>query len=270
MTGMTDRPPSKLAAILALDVADYSRLMRADEAATLVRLKEHRAGFWSPEIARHGGRVVGSAGDGLLAEFPSGRCRRLRALHAARNGATRGWPAGGAMNAAPHRHQCRRDRPRRPEVYGDSVNVAARHEGIATPGGVTLSDKEHREVSGKVAAAFEDGGRQRLKQISEPVHVWQWRQGDAEKTAGPVLLHEKPSVVVLPFVNVPDDRQQEYFADGITEEITTGLSRIRSLFVIARNSAFTYKGRQVDVRQIGRELGCATFWRGASAGPAVG
>jgi adenylate cyclase len=253
----------KLAAILAADVAGYSRLMGGDEAGTLARLKEHRRGLIDPKISEHKGRIVKTTGDGILIEFPS----VVEAVACAvavqrgmteRNAATPeeqrivfrvGVNLGDIIIAEDH------------DIHGDGVNVAARLEGIAEPGGICVSAIVHDQVRDKLDLAFEDLGEQALKNITRPVRAYRVRLSTAERapTAAPVettlALPDKPSIAVLPFQNMSGDPEQEYFADGMVEEIITALSRIRWLFVIARNSSFTYKGQAVDVKQVGRELG---------------
>ena len=246
----------RLAAILAADVAGYSRLMGADEEGTLERLKAHRRELIDPKIAEHRGRIVKTTGDGVLVEFASVvdavRCAAdVQRAMVERN-------AGEAMEG---RIEFRvginlgdiiidGD-----DIHGDGVNIAARLESIAEPGGICISEDAHRQVQGKVGIEFTDGGEQSLKNIAKPVRIYRARL-DGKATPRPTLaLPDKPSIAVLPFQNMSGDPEQEYFADGMVEEIITALSRFRQLFVIARNSSFTYKGRAVDVKQVGRELG---------------
>jgi|RhiMetdeSRZDD1v2_1073273.scaffolds.fasta_scaffold12014_2 TolB-like protein/class 3 adenylate cyclase/tetratricopeptide (TPR) repeat protein len=249
----------RLAAILAADIAGYSRLMGQDEAATVRDLKGHQAVIL-PLVGRHGGRIIDTAGDGVLAEFPSvigaTECAvDMQAVMAARN-----------EDVPEHRRMRFRiginlgdvihDESR---IYGDGINVAARLEALAPPGGVLVSQAVHDQVRDRLDLAFEDLGEHELKNIVRPVHVYRIRtpaEPDAAGAVGPALpLPDKPSIAVLPFLNLSGDPEHGYLADGIAEDILTGLSRLRWLFVIARNSSFTYKGRHVDVRQVGRELG---------------
>jgi adenylate cyclase len=249
----------RLAAILAADIAGYSRLMGADEVGTVEALREHR-GAADPLIAQHGGRVVKTTGDGLLIEFGSVvgalQCAlELQRLAAERNAET---PAERRMEWRIGIHigdvLIEGD-----DILGDGVNIAARLEGIAEPGGICLSDDAFRQVRGKVEAEFADTGEQTLKNIARPLRVY--RVGSSPTASQPISppaalpLPDKPSIAVLPFANMSGDPEQEYFADGMVEEITTAISRLPWLFVIARNSSFTYKGQAVDVKRVGRELG---------------
>jgi TolB-like protein/class 3 adenylate cyclase len=249
----------RLAAILAADVAGYSRLMGADEEGTLERLKALRRELLDPKIAEHHGRIVKTTGDGLLVEFAS-------VVDAVRYAVEvqQAMPAREAPVPAESRIELRiginlgdvivdGD-----DLYGDGVNIAARIEGLADPGGVFVSNTVHDQVRDRLPFAFEDLGEQQVKNITRPVRVY--RVCDSivavKNPSAPVLpLPDKPSIAVLPFANMSGDPEQEYFADGMVEEIITALSRIRWLFVIARNSSFTYKGQAVDVKQVGRELG---------------
>ena len=253
----------RLAAILAADVAGYSRLIGADEGGTLERLKALRRELFDPKIAEHRGRLVKTTGDGFLVEFGS----VVDALQCA---------------AEVQREMAGRDAEMPPErrieyriginvgdivveegdIFGDGVNVAARIEALAEPGGIFVSARVQEDAAGRLDLLFEDIGEQQLKNIARPVRVYRVCDPDSAKApstpAPPVLplaLPDKPSIAVLPFANLSGDPEQEYFADGMAEEIITALSRIRWLFVIARNSSFTYKGQAVDVKQVGRELG---------------
>jgi TolB-like protein/class 3 adenylate cyclase len=244
----------RLAAILAADMAGYSRLMGLDEAGTAQALREHRAAA-DPLIAQHGGRIVKTTGDGVLIEFSSVvgavQCAiGLQKLAAERN---TGLPDESRMEWRIGIHLgdvlVEDD-----DILGDGVNIAARLEGVAEPGGICLSEDAFRQVHGKA-----DIGEQSLKNIARPLRVYRIGPSPApeQATAPPASLPlpDKPSIAVLPFQNMSGDPEQEYFADGMVEEIITALSRIRWLFVIARNSTFTYKGQTVDVKQVGRELG---------------
>jgi TolB-like protein/class 3 adenylate cyclase/tetratricopeptide (TPR) repeat protein len=256
-----------LTAILALDVAGYSRLMGADEEGVLARLKGVRKSLVDPKIAEHRGRIVKTTGDGMLVEFVS-------AVDAARCSIEiqHGMSEQNAALAQDQRIEFRIgihvgdiiiDQN---DIFGDGVNIAARLEAIAEPGGVCISDDAQRQIRGKIQVPFEDMGTQNLKNIVEPMRAWRLKL-DAKSSASPsqkppsieaaqhLPLPDKPSIAVLPFQNMSSDPEQEYFVDGVVEEIITALSRFKSLFVIARNSTFTYKGKGVDVKNVGRELG---------------
>src|SRR5713226_5919909 len=255
----TERVERKLAAILAADVAGYSRLMGADEEGTLTRLKAHRRELIDPKIAEHRGRIVKTTGDGLLVEFAS----PVEAVRC----------AGEIQKAMREREGSLPEEGRieirvginlgdviidEDDVYGDGVNIAARLEALADPGGVVISSTVFEQVRDRVPDSFEDLGDQQVKNIARPVRVYRLAQlpTPASPTAmSPLPLPEKPSIAVLPFANMSGDLEQEYFADGMVEDIITALSRIRWLFVIARNSSFSYKGQSPNVRQVGRELG---------------
>jgi TolB-like protein/class 3 adenylate cyclase len=252
----------RLAAILAADVAGYSRLMGVDEEGTHERLKALRRELLDPKIAAHHGRIVKTTGDGLLVEFAS----VVDAVRCAVE-VQQAIPERNTGVAADNRIELRiginlGDVIVEPDdIYGDGVNIAARIEALAEPGGVFVSNTVHDHVRDRLPFAFEDLGEQQVKNIARPVRVFRVRDassaGESQLApASPALpLPDKPSIAVLPFQNMSGDPEQEYFADGMVEEITTALSRIRWLFVIARNSSFTYKGQAVDVRQVGRELG---------------
>jgi TolB-like protein len=251
------RVERRLAAILAADVAGYSRLTSIDEEGTHAQLQDHLRSLVDPKIAEHRGRVVKNTGDGLLAEFSSVvdavRCavdvqRRMVERNAEVPQERRiefriGINVGDVMLD-------------RGDIFGDGVNVAARLEGLAEPGGICVSRRVLEDVQGKLDIAFEDAGEQQLKNIARPMRVYRVRLSGETASSRPALpLPDKPSIAVLPFRNISGDPEQDYFADGIVEEIITALSRFRQLFVIARNSSFTFKGRAVDVKQVGRELG---------------
>jgi adenylate cyclase len=253
---MTERQQRRLAAILAADIVGYSTLMGADEARTVRDLKAHQA-VVLPLIAKFGGRIIDTAGDGILAEFTSVvdavECATaIQELMANRNAETeveRRMQYRMGINVGDVMYDDAR-------IYGDGINVAARLESIAVPGGICISSKVYEDIRGKVQLGYEDIGEQQLKNIAYPVRVY--RVCTTPRSPRPVTvlpLPEKPSIAVLPFQNMSGDPEQEYFADGMVEEIITALSRIRWLFVIARNSSFTYKGQSVDARQVGRELG---------------
>src|SRR5262249_27884694 len=262
-----ERVERRLAAILAADVAGYSRLMGVDEEGTVAALKALRKSLIDPKITEHRGRMVKTTGDGALVEFASAvdaiRCAlETQQAMAARN------------TDIP---QNRRIEFRiginvgdiiidEGDIFGDGVNIAARIETLATPGSICLSDNVYQQIKGKLTLDVSDMGEQRLKNIAQPVRVYAVRLDVRAQTTTmtPTLaLPDKPSVAVLSFQNMSGDPEQEYFADGIAEDITTALSRFNGLFVIARNSSFTYKGRAVDVRQIGRELGVRYILEGS-------
>jgi adenylate cyclase len=250
----------RLAPILAADVAGYSRLMGADEEGTLERLKALRRELLDPKIAEHRGRIVKTTGDGMLVEFAS-VVDAVRCAVAVQQAI----PERNAGVAADNRIELRIGINlgdvivEGDDLYGDGVNIAARVEALADPGGVFVSNTVHDHVRDRLPFLFEDMGEQQVKNIARPVRVYRVRDAGAKSPsvpAQPVLsLPDKPSIAVLPFANMSGDPEQEYFADGMVEEIITALSRIRWLFVIARNSSFTYKGQAVDVKQVGRELG---------------
>jgi TolB-like protein len=242
--------------------------MEGDEADTLATLRERRASIFDPVIRSHGGRIVKLMGDGVLVEFASA----VKAVEGALELQRRMEEANGPLPAS------RRMDFRiginigdvigeGEDIYGEGVNVAARLEALAESGGTCISAKVYEEVFGKLACDFEDLGEHAVKNISRPVRVYRLRPAGAAKvhaSARPALpIPEKPSIAVLPFQNMSGDPEQEYFADGVVEDITTALSRLRWLFVIARNSSFTYRGRAVDVRQVGRELGVRYILEGS-------
>lgn len=246
----------RLAAILAADIAGYSALMGADEVRTVHDLKEHQA-VVLPMVGQFGGRIIDTAGDGILAEFPSVvnavKCAvAIQSKMAERN-----------VEIEPERRMQFRiginigdvvyDAAR---IYGDGVNVAARLEGIAEPGGICISSKVHEEIDGRIDFVFEDMGPQQLKNITRPVRAYRVRLDGRTLAAAPTLaLPDKPSIAVLPFQNMSGDPEQDFFCDGLVEDIITTLSKLTGLRVIARNSTFVYKGRSVDIREAARQLG---------------
>ena len=262
----------RLAAILAADVVGYSRLIGMDEEGTLNRLRSIRADIIDPKITQNRGRIVKTTGDGLLVEFSS----VVDALRCA----TEWQHAMGEHSAAApdddriefrigvHQGDILVEDD---DIFGDGVNVAARLEGLAEPGGVCVSARVQEDVVGRLDLTFDDIGEQSLKNIARPVRAYRVRLAATENTpkeaqtgSGQALpLPDKPSIAVLPFQNMSGDPEQDYFADGMVEEIITALSRIRWLFVIARNSSFTYKGQTVDVKQAGRELGVRCVLEGS-------
>ena len=258
----------RLAAILAADAAGYSRLMAADERATVEALDAARAVFRT-QIEAFQGRVIDMAGDSVLAVFDlaSGATAAARAIQEELEVASRGGPVERRMRFRIGVHLGEIIEKADGTVYGDGVNVAARIQGLAEPGGVALSDEAHRLVRDRMPLDWRDAGEHTVKNIARPVRIWCWSPGPAPAAApaatpvppaeGPraLPLPDKPSIAVLAFQNMSGDPEQEYFSDGITEDIITNLSKYRGFFVIARNSSFTYKGQAVDVTRVGRELG---------------
>jgi TolB-like protein/class 3 adenylate cyclase len=254
----------RLAAILAADVAGSCRLIGIDEEGTLAQLKALRKTLFDPKIAEHHGRVVKNTGDGALIEFASVVDAVRCAVEIQRGMAEQnidvpqdkriefriGIHVGDIIIADD-------------DIFGEGVNIAVRLEGIAEPRGICISDDARRQVRGKVESTLDDMGSQSLKNIAEPMRAWRVRIGQSSSPATkppteiepPLALPDKPSIAVLPFENMSGDPEQEYFADGMVEDIITGLSRSKSLFVIARTSSFTYKGKAVDIKQVGSELG---------------
>jgi adenylate cyclase len=276
------REQRRLAAILAADVVGYSRLMGRDESGTLARLRAIRKQQLVPLLAKRGGRIVKLTGDGVLVEFSSAVEALTTAieLQQAVGEQARNQPEDRAILFRMGLHLgdliVEDD-----DLFGDGVNVAARLEAEAPPGGILISRNVHEAVAGRMKAGFKDLGSLLLKNIERPIRAfsvtweavdWPWPDeatADQVSTpapspvAGPLALPDKPSIAVLPFDNMSGDPDQEHFADGVVESITAALSRIRSFFVIARNSAFAYKGRPINVREIGRELGVAYVLEGS-------
>ena len=280
-----ERVERRLAAIMAGDIAGYSRLMGVDEEGTLRDLKELRASFLHPKIAEHRGRIVKTTGDGVLIEFPS----VVDAVRCAVE-IQRGMAERAAAAPADRRIDLRMginigdiiiDDG---DIYGDGVNVAARLEAVAEPGSICVSRVVRDQVRDKLDVAFEDLGDHSVKNIARPVRVFRVVMAGAaaalvltpevqttpgatprvRTTAADVpALSDRPSIAVLPFQNMSGDPEQEYFVDGIVEDIITSLSRIKWLFVVARNSTFVYKGRAVDVKQVGHDLGARYVLEGS-------
>ena len=260
----------KLAAILAADVVGYSRLMGADEAGTLAALKRHRETIFDPAVAAHNGRIVKLIGDGTIVEFGSVVDAVNCALAVQRSSAS--LPDATA---------------RQPtivlriginlgdviiendDIYGDGVNIAARLEPLAEPGGICVSSIVHESVGNRIDVRFQDGGDISVKNIDRPIRVWKWHPDKTDvaanrsNAANATPYVETPSIAVLPFTNMSGDPEQEYFSDGISEDVITDLSKIAGLMVISRNSSFTYKGRSVDIRAVGRELGVRSVLEGS-------
>jgi|KBSMisStaDraftv2_1062788.scaffolds.fasta_scaffold55975_2 adenylate cyclase len=253
----------RLAAILAADVAGYSRLMAADESATVVALDAARAVFREEIESRHG-RVIDMAGDSVLAVFETatGAVAAALAVQQELDALTRRTPEDQRMRFRIGVHLGDVIQKSDGTIYGDGVNVAARLEQLAAAGGISVSDAVHGAVQGKVTAQFVDQGEQRVKNIDHPVRAFavSFPGSIAAPPSGAsgvidLSLPHKPSIAVLPFAAMSGDLEQKFFADGVVEDIITALSRVRALFVIARNSSFAYEGKAVDVRQVGRELG---------------
>ena len=250
----------RLTAILAADVVGYSRLMGNDEAGTLAQLKEIRQAVVDAKIAAHRGRIVKVTGDGVLAEFPSVvnavscateiqtamRARTPKSAIQFRVGVNLGDVIADGD-----------------DIYGDGVNVAARLESVAQPGGIAVSQSVRDHVGNRLGVTFEDRGEQNLKNIEKPVRVYHVLLEELDFAETPSMKDDRPSIAVLPFNNMSGDPEQEYFSDGITEDIITDLSKVSGLSVIARHSAFSYKGKAVKVQQVGRELGVAFVVEGS-------
>src|SRR5215470_465853 len=258
-----ERVERRLTAILAADVAGYSRLMGADEEGTLAALKMLRREVADPKIKEHRGRIVHTTGDGLLSEFVSVvdavRCAvEVQREMAARNG---GVPADRRIDfrIGINLGDIILDEN---DIFGDGVNVAARLEALAEPGGICVSRVVRDQVRDKLAILFEDMGDQQVKNIARPVRAYRAllaeradRPLTLSETTSPRPLPDRPSIAVLPFKNVSGDPEQEYFVDGITEDIITALSKWRWFLVVARNSTFAYKGKSVDLKEVSRDLG---------------
>jgi adenylate cyclase len=249
------RVERRLAAVFAADVAGYSRLMGSDEEGTLAVLKACRRELIDPKIAEHRGRIVKTTGDGALVEFASVvdavRCS-IEIQHAmAERNVTIPEDRRVEFRIGINVGDIIIDEG---DIYGDGVNIAARVESLASPGAICISEDAYKQIKGKLALDVSDMGEQPLKNITQPIRVYGVKLDNAP-TRPDLTLPNKPSIAVLPFQNLSGDPEQDYFADGMVDDIITGLSRIKWLFVIARNTTFTYKGRAVDVKQVGRELG---------------
>jgi len=250
----------RLTTIVAADISGFSRLVGIDEEATLAAQRGHRSELIEPLLSEYHGRIANTAGDSFLFEFPSaveavrcsiavqdGMAERNQNIPAERRIEYRiGINVGDVVADGD-------------DLLGDGVNIAARLENICQPGGIILSDDAYRQVRDRVEIAWEDGGAHEVKNIARPVQIWRWRAdaetGTAPTGEVPLALPDKPSIAVLPFDNMSGDPEQEYFSDGISEDIITALSKFRWFFVTARNSTFTYKGTATDIKQVGRELG---------------
>jgi adenylate cyclase len=252
-----ERVQRRLAAILAADVAGYSRLIGVDEEGTIARLRALRRELIDPTIAEQRGRIVKTTGDGILIEFASVvdavRCAVEVQRGTISQNENQPEEKRIAFRVGIHAGDVVVDGD---DLLGDGVNVAARLEGIAEPGGICISEDAYRQVRDKLSLKFIDAGEQQLKNIARPVRVYRFvhEVSTSSASVGAPPLPDNPSIAVLPFTNMSGDPEQEYFADGVVEDIITGLSRIKWLFVIARNSSFIYKGKAVDVKKVGREL----------------
>jgi adenylate cyclase len=264
-----ERINRKLAAILAADVVGYSRLMASNEEGTLAALKQHRQTVFEPAVAAHQGRIVKLIGDGTIVEFASVVDAVNCALSVQRSGDSLqdesllpkivlriGINLGDVIIEGD-------------DIYGDGVNIAARLEPVAEPGGICISSIVNESVGNRVDVRFEDGGQINVKNIDRPIRIWRWHPDVTHATAtnggqlNTANAEPQAAIAILPFTNMSGDPEQEYFSDGISEDIITDLSKIAGLMVIARNSSFTYKGRSVDIRTIGRELGVQSVLEGS-------
>jgi len=262
-----ERINRKLAAILAADVVGYSRLMAADEAGTLAALKQHRQTVFEPAVTAHQGRIVKLIGDGTIVEFASVVDAVNCALSVQRSGELRdesqqkiilriGINLGDVIIEGD-------------DIYGDGVNIAARLEPVAEPGGICISSIVNESIGNRIDVRFQDSGQINVKNIDRPIRIWRWHPDTVNATvtngrqSNTVNHQPHTAIAILPFTNMSGDPEQEYFSDGISEDIITDLSKIADLTVIARNSSFTYKGRSVDVRSIGRELGVQSVLEGS-------
>ena len=264
-----ERIKRKLAAILATDVVGYSRLMASDEEGTLAALKRHRQMVFEPAVAAHHGRIVKLIGDGTIVEFASvvdavncalsvqrsGSSLQAENLHQPKIVLRIGINLGDVIIEGD-------------DIYGDGVNIAARLEPVAEPGGICISSIVNESIGNRIDVRFQDGGQINVKNIDRPIRIWRWRpDAHAPVTGGRHPNTDNPlphtAIAVLPFTNMSGDPEQEYFSDGISEDIITDLSKIAGLMVIARNSSFAYKGRSVDVRTVGRELGVQSVLEGS-------
>ena len=250
----------RLSAILAADVVGYSRLMGDDEAGTLAQLKEIRQEVLDAKIAEHRGRIVKLTGDGMLAEFPSVvsavSCATeiQKAMRARTSESTIQFRVGINLGDVIVEGD---------DIYGDGVNVAARLESVAPPGGIAVSQSVRDHVGNRLSVMFEDRGEQQLKNIEKPIRVYDVLFDEPIGVEMPATIKDKPSIAVLPFTNMSGDPEQEYFSDGITEDIITDLSKISALSVIARHTSFTYKGKAVKVQNVGKELGADFILEGS-------
>jgi len=245
----------RLTAIFAADVVGYSRLMTIDEGGTLAALKSIRKNLADPKISEHNGRIVKLTGDGMLVEFPSVvsavACAvdiqsAMRARNATETAGRIEFRIGVNLGDIIVEDG---------DIFGDGVNVAARLESIAPVGGIAVSQSVRDHVGKRLDLAFEDMGERRLKNIEAPIRVYSISMDRPSRDGAAPVGQERPSIAVLPFVNMSGDPEQEYFSDGITEDIITDLSKVSGLFVVARNTAFTYKGKHVDVQEVAKRFG---------------
>jgi adenylate cyclase len=267
-----EHPNRRLAAILAADVVGYSRMMGADEAGTLAALKRHRETVFDPAVAEHNGRVVKLIGDGTLVEFASvvDAVKCALVIQRAIRTEMRAHPNGRniMLRIGVNLGDVIIDGD---DIYGEGVNVAARLEPLAEPGGVCVASIVNESVGSRVDITFTDGGEVHVKNIERPMRVWKWHPdsdpvvaaSSARADEAPQRASETASIAVLPFDNMSQDPEQEYFSDGITEDIITDLSKIGGLKVIARNSSFAYKGKSPDIRAVGRDLGVKSVLEGS-------
>ncbi len=265
-----DNTNRRLAAILAADVVGYSRMMGADEAGTLAALRHHREAVFDPAVSNHHGRIVKLIGDGTLAEFSSVVDAVKCALAIQRTIKAQAEPNGKGITLRIGINLgdviIEGD-----DIYGDGVNVAARLEPLAEPGGICVASIVNESVGSRVDAAFRDGGEVTVKNVDRPIRVWKWHPDGDPVLPQPAVTAaalekaqpEQPSIAVLPFNNMSGNPEQEYFSDGITEDIITDLSKVAGLMVIARNSSFGYKGKSPDIRVVGRELGVRSVLEGS-------
>jgi adenylate cyclase len=256
----------RLAAILAADVAGYSRLMGVDEEGTLAQLKTHRRELIDPKISEYGGRIVKTTGDGMLVEFASVvdamRCAVEVQKGMAERNALVPQTQRLEFRIGIHQGDIISDAG---DTFGDVVNVAARLEALSIPGGICVSSRAQEDALGKLDVTFEDMGDQQLKNISKAVRAYRIELAavSAQFARQSLPLPDEPSIAVLPFANMSGDPEQEYFADGVSEDIITAISKLHWFFVIARNSSFVYKGKAVDVKQIGSQLGVRYVLKGS-------
>jgi len=267
---MPEQPTHRrLAAILAADVVGYSRMMDADETGTLAALKRHRESVFDPTVAGYGGRIVKLMGDGTLVEFASvvDAVNCAIAIQRAKKADSAAGAEGIVLRIGINLGDVIIEGD---DIYGDGVNVAARLEPLAEPGGVCISGTVNESVGNRITEAFSDSGEVTVKNISRPIRIWKWHP-DGQTTDRPTSSQstsrssetDRPSIAVLPFSNMSGNHEEDYFADGITEDIITDLSKVIGLLVIARNSSFAYKEKSVDIRTIGRELNVKSVLEGS-------
>jgi TolB-like protein/class 3 adenylate cyclase len=254
---MTEGMRRKLAAIVAADVVGYSRLMGEDEAGTLAALRKWRSELFAPAVRNHRGNIVKNMGDGWLVAFNSAMDAVTCAIEVQESLSgheTLKLRIGLHIGDITHVDD---------DIYGDGVNIAARLQGIAEPGAIVISDVTRRSIDGKLAAGFADLGLKELKNITGPIAIYGWGMLTAQAGSAALQLPDKPSIAVLPFANMSGDPEQEYFSDGISEDIITDLSKIADLFVIARNSSFSYKGQSINIPSVAGELGVRYILEGS-------